>query len=100
MWFSSIEVSQEAPPSSLRVAPHLQHYGVSGGDESTRPERSTEPPQLLHHVGVAIVHIQVVIATHGVSLQVKNAEREHDHIALWDLKFKERAEQALGQYVG
>lgn len=100
MWFSSIEVSKEAPPSSLRVRHHLQHHGVGGGDESTRPERSTEPPQFLHHVGVAIVHIQVVIATHGVGLHVEDAEGEHNHIAFWDLEFRERAEKALSQSVG
>ena len=85
MWFPSLVVSREPPTSCTAVRHHLQHHGVGGRDESPGPERPTAPAQLLHGVGVAVVHIQVVIATGGVGLQVKHAEGKHDNVALGDL---------------
>jgi len=35
---------------------------------------------------MAVVNIQIVVAALGVSLQVKNAECEHDHVSFWDLE--------------
>ena len=80
------EVSHEAPPPGAGVRHHLQHHGVGGGEERPRPERSAEAAQLLHRVGVAVVNVQVVVATRGVGLQVEEAEGEHDHVALGDLQ--------------
>lgn len=33
---------------------------------------------------MTIVDVQVVVAAGGVSLQVKEAERQHDHVTFWD----------------
>lgn len=74
MGLSCLVVGYKSPSSSGRIRHHVQHHGVRGGHESTWPEGSAEAAQLLHHVGVAIVNVQVVIATEGVSLQVEDPE--------------------------
>lgn len=84
MWFSSTEKGQEPSSSPAGVRHHLHHHGVGGGDERSRAERPAEAAQFLHRVRVTIVHVQVVIATGGVSLHIKDTELEHDHLALWD----------------
>lgn len=86
MWFSSTEEGQESSASSAGVGHHLQHHGVGRGDERSRPKGSTEAAQLLHSVRVTVIHVHIVVSTRGVSLQVKNPELDHDHLALWDLR--------------
>lgn len=85
MRFSGAEVGQEPSSSGAFVRHHLQHHGVGGGDERAGPEGATEPAQLLHQAGVAVVDVQVVVAAGGVGLQVEEAEGQHDHVALGDL---------------
>ena len=85
MWFSCTEGGQEASSSSGVVWHHLQHHSVGGGDEGAGPEGPTEATQLLNQARVTVVDVQVVVPTGGVGLHVKEAEREHDHMTLWDL---------------
>lgn len=80
------EGSQEASSSRGVVRHHLQHHGVGGGDEGAGSERPAETAELLHQTRVAVVDVQVVVATGGVSLQVEEAERQHDYVALGDLE--------------
>lgn len=35
---------------------------------------------------MTVVDVQVVVTTGGVSLHVEEAERQHDHVTLWDLE--------------
>ena len=86
MWLPCAEGSQKPPPSGGLVRHHLQHHGVGGGDEGAGPERPAETTQLLHQAGVAVVDVEVVVAAGGVGLHVEEAERQHDHVTLWDLQ--------------
>lgn len=86
MWFPCAEGGQEASSSSGVVRHHLQHHGVGGGDEGAGPERPAETTQLLNQARVTVVDVQVVVPTGGVGLHIEEAEREHDHMTLWDLE--------------
>ncbi len=90
MWLSSIEVGQEPSSSCSWIWYHLYHHGVGCRNESSRPERSTEMPELLYHVRVSVIHIHIVVATERISLQVKNPEGQRDYIALWNLVERDR----------
>ena len=83
---NAAEVANKAAALVPLVGDHLQHHGVAGGDQRAWPEGSTEATQLLHHVGVAVVGVQVVVATEGVRLHVHHAERQHDHVAFRHLE--------------
>lgn len=93
MWLPCGEGSQKASSPGGVVRHHLQHHGVGSGDEGAGPERAAEPAQLLHQAGVTVVDVQVVVPTGGVGLHVKEAERQHDHMTLWDLK------EAIGEFL-
>lgn len=97
MRLPSMERGQEASSSGGVVRDHLQHHGVGGGDEGARSECPTETTQLLHQTGVTIVDVKVVKATGGVRLHVEEAEREHDHMTLWDLGVTTIFQHALCQ---
>lgn len=89
MWLPGTEGGQKASSSGSIIRYHLQHHGVGGGDESPWSKRPAEAAQLLHQTGVTVVDVQVVVATGGVGLHVEEAEREHDHMTLWDLEEEE-----------
>lgn len=85
VWFDSTEMGHKASTLRLSISHHLQHYGVCGWNESTRTESSAKSTQFLHQVGGSIINIQIVILTLWVSLHVKNAEGELDHVSFRDL---------------
>lgn len=85
VWLPGAKGSQESSSSCGFIRHHLQHHGVGGGDEGTWSERPAEAAQFLHQTGVTVVDVEVVVAAGGVCLQVKEAEREHDHVTFRDL---------------
>lgn len=84
-----VKVAEEAAAPGGRVRHHLHHHGVGGGDQSAWTERPTEATQLLHRVGVTVIHVHVVISTQRVRLQVEEPEGQHHHAPLRDLEERE-----------
>lgn len=84
--FGSAEIGHKPSTLCLPISHHLEHHGVCGGNKSAGPESPTKPTQFMHQAGLAVVNVQIVVAALWVSLQVENAEIEHDHVSLRDLK--------------
>lgn len=86
MWFCASKVGEETPPPGSWVWLHVQHHGVGGGDERAWTKCPAEATQLLHCVGVPVIHVHKIVSAQSVGLQIKNPKGERDHIAIWDLR--------------